>query len=423
MICEVSGERLVGTTTMIASKSVVHRLLICAALCNTQTVIRGVTYSEDVNATIACVREALADVVCDGDIVTVIPRLCQSASPLLDCFESGSTLRFLLPIMAALGGARFTGRGRLVQRPLTPLLPVLRQHGCEMSAEGAFPLEVSGRLTGRDFSIDGSVSSQFISGLLMAAPLMATPCTVCVTGELTSLPYIQLTAAVLAQFGVTVEQHGNTFTVSGTYRSPKEVVAEGDWSNAAFWLVGAALSGSERYALKGVSGQSLQGDRHMVDLLQEAGYTVAESEKGWQVKQTKNTKALNVNAADIPDLVPILAVLATALHGETEIHHAARLIHKESNRLQSVCEMITALGGKASITDDGLRIVGTPLTGGIVKSYNDHRIVMAASIAALRCQESVTVIGAEAVNKSYPTFFEELKQRGMTVCQRSEEIG
>ena len=240
---------------------------------------------------------------------------------------------------------------------------------------------------------------------------------------MTSLPYIQLTAAVLAQFGVTVKRHGNTFTVSGAYCSPKKFAAEGDWSNAAFWLVGAALSGSERYALKGVSGQSLQGDRHIVDLLQEAGYTATESEKGWQVKQTENAKALNVNAADIPDLVPVLAVLATALPGETVIHHAARLIHKESNRLQSVCEMITALGGKAHITEDGLRIVGTPLTGGTVQSYNDHRIVMAASIAALRCREPVTVVGAEAVNKSYPTFFEELKQRGISVCQRSEEIG
>lgn len=421
MNCQVSGERLVGHTSIIASKSVVHRLLIAAALCNAPTVIRGVTFSEDVLATIACIRAALAEVVCEGNSVTVKPYAEKVKNALLDCGESGSTLRFLLPVMAALGGARFTGRGRLAQRPLTPLATVFERHGCTLSPEGMFPLTVSGQLSGCTFEIDGSVSSQFISGLLMAAPLIGTPCTVRVTGELTSLPYIQITMSTLSQFGITVEQHENCFTVCGAYRSPGALATEGDWSNAAFWLVGAALSDSTEYTLGGVSAASLQGDRRIVDLLNEAGFSVLQTNRGWAVRQGEVRRALSVNAADIPDLVPIVAVLATALEGETVIHHAARLIHKESNRLESVCAMIHALGGRSSVTADGLRVVGTPLRGGVVQGYNDHRIVMAATVAALRCSDAVTICGAEAVRKSYPTFFEECEQRGMTVCRLFEE--
>ena len=419
MTVTVSGNALSGNTTIIASKSVVHRLLICAALCDAPTVIKGVTYSEDIEATVRCLQAGLADITCEDDRVTVTPRKERDVTALLDCGESGSTLRFLLPIMAACGGARFTGKGRLSQRPLTPICSVLEEHGCRLSEEGAFPLSVSGQLQGRDFEIGGSLSSQFVSGLLMAAPLLGDTCRIRVTGEMASFPYIALTIEALSHFGVNVTREENVFTVSGRYTSPGTLLAEGDWSNAAFWLVGAALSNSEEFGLSGLSEESRQGDKAIVELLRRAGFSVICDEGDWRVFGGVARQALRVDAAAIPDLVPIAAVLATALPGQTVIYNAERLIHKESNRLQTVCDLITALGGDCVITADGLLVNGSALEGGTVQGSNDHRIVMSAAIAALICKESVTIVGAEAVNKSYPTFFEELGKRGMRVCHLS----
>ena len=419
MTVTVSGRTLSGNTAIIASKSVVHRLLICAALCDTPTVIEGVTYSEDIEATIRCLQAGLADVICEEDRVTVAPRKEPATDALLDCGESGSTLRFLLPIMAARGGARFTGKGRLSQRPLTPIYPVLGEHGCSLSEEGTFPLSVSGRLQGRDFEISGRLSSQFVSGLLMAAPLMGDTCRIRVTGEMTSYPYIALTIEALSHFGVTVIRDENVFTVSGRYTSPNTLSAEGDWSNAAFWLVGAALSGSKNFGLSGLSEASRQGDQAIVALLRQAGFSVDNGEGIWRVSGSGARQALRVNAEAIPDLVPIVAVLATVLPGQTVIYNAERLIHKESNRLQTVCDLITALGGECVITAEGLLINGGTLQGGTVQGGNDHRIVMSAAIAALICKQPITIVGAEAVNKSYPTFFDEIEKRGMKVCHLS----
>ncbi len=419
MTIAVSGHTLSGNTAIIASKSAVHRLLICAALCDTPTVIEGVTYSEDIEATIRCLRAGLADIVCEGDRVTVRPRTNRVLNALLDCGESGSTLRFLLPIMAAHGGARFTGRGRLSQRPLTPIYPVLEAHGCRLSTEGTFPLSVTGQLQGDLFEINGSLSSQFVSGLLMAAPLLGHTCCIRVTGEMSSYPYIALTIEVLAKFGVTVTEEDAAFTVSGRYTSAGTIPAEGDWSNAAFWLTGAALSGSDVFELSGLSADSRQGDRAIVDLLEQAGFSVSCTDNTWRVSGGDNRQPLRVDAEAIPDLVPIVAVLATALPGQTVIYNAERLIHKESNRLQTVCDLITALGGDCAITADGLLINGSALEGGTVQGGNDHRIVMSAAIAALICKQAVTIVGAEAVKKSYPTFFGELEKRGMLICHLS----
>ena len=420
MTVTVSGNKLTGRTAVIASKSSIHRLLICAALCDTPTVIEHVSYSQDIEATVNCIQAALADVVCEQERIIVTPRMPRTVGALLDCGESGSTLRFLLPIIAAIGGGRFTGRGRLSQRPLTPIYDLLEANGCCLSEEGHFPISVNGRLVGHDFTVDGTISSQFVSGLLMAAPLLGDGCRIRVTGEMTSFPYIALTVEAMARFGVSVYRDGQSFTVRGQYRSSGSVMAEGDWSNAAFWLVGAAISHSADYRLTGVAPESLQGDRRLVNLLCEAGFSITEQTGEWQVDGSPK-QALHINAADIPDLVPILSVLATTLPGETVIDNAARLIHKESNRLQSTHAMITALGGTVTETADGLLLGPSRLRGGTVDGCNDHRIVMSAAIAALVCEGPVTISGAEAVSKSYPHFFEELEKRGVQVCRQFGE--
>ena len=403
MTVTVSGCSLNGSVTVPSSKSEVHRLLICAALSNEETVITDATVSQDITATVNCLQALGAEIAIDGNRLLVKPIGAVRKKALLDCGESGSTLRFLLPVASALGAdARFTGRGRLPQRPLSPLYELLCDNGCSLSPQGAFPLSVEGRLCGDYFAIDGGVSSQFISGLLMAAPLLKTNVTVEVTGTVESRPYIDLTVAAMRRFGVTVTEENNVYRIASSgYCSPGTVQAEGDWSNGAFWLVAKALTRSD-LAVNGLDENSLQGDRAIAEII--------KSTDGMRVP-------LTVDAAQIPDLVPVLAVLAAAILGRNVIGNARRLRIKESDRLSSVCAMLTALGGTVTMGEDYLVVDGSgSLRGGTVDACNDHRIAMAAAVAACLCERPVVIEGAEAVQKSYPNFFTEYAKRGMSVC-------
>ncbi len=402
MTVTVSGCSLKGTVAAPASKSAVHRLLICAALSESATVITGATMSQDIEATMACLTALGATIQVHSDTLTVHPIREANRGALLDCGESGSTLRFLLPIAAALGGASFTGRGRLAERPLSPLYELLCENGCTLSPQGRFPLTVTGKLYGKRFVIDGGVSSQFISGLLLAAPLLGDTVQIHVSGTAESISYVALTVAAMRRFGVVVTQQDNVFTVTGQYRSPQTVTAEGDWSNAAFWLVAKALLPQADITVTNLNEQSLQGDRAIAQIIADT--------KGLAVP-------LKIDAAQIPDLVPILAVLAAAIKGRSVIGNARRLRIKESDRLRSVSDLLNSLGGKVTEGEDYLVIDGTGrLRGGAVNACNDHRIAMAAAVAACICEEPVVIHGAEAVRKSYPTFFTEFAKRGMSVC-------
>ncbi len=409
---------LTGTATAPASKSVLHRLLICAALCDGPTVLERATSSQDIEATVACLRALGAEIRAEEGTLTVTPITKARKGALLDCGESGSTLRFLLPIAAALGGASFTGRGRLAQRPLSPLYELLCDNGCMLSPSGVFPLTVAGEWQGERFCIDGGVSSQFVSGLLMAAPLLGRHIEIEVTGSVESRSYIDLTVAAMRRFGVEVVEQDNLFIVpkGSAYRSPGRVAAEGDWSNGAFWLVAAAISDTAEFAVAGLQSESLQGDRAIVRLLRESGVSVWERDGTLLVEGSPQTP-FTVDVAQIPDLVPILAVLAAAVPGRSVIENAGRLRLKESDRLDSVCAMLVALGGTVAQVGDSLVIDGRgKLTGGTVDACNDHRIAMAAAVASGICEESVVISGAEAVRKSYPAFFKEFSERGLSVC-------
>ncbi len=421
MTYTVSGKGLCGIVELIGSKSDIHRLLICAALSDSETVIKGVTLSKDIKATADCINAFAAAVTVNADTLCIKPYKEIKKNATLDCNESGSTLRFLLPVLAALGvGAHFTGKGRLPERPLSPLYELLTANGVRMDAR--LPLTVEGKLTGNCFEIDGSVSSQFVSGLLLAAPLLGGA-TVRVTGKVESLPYILMTADAMRRFGVTVtESEPFTYTVSGSYKSPKIITAEGDWSNAAFWLTAAALSDSHGFTVTNIKKNSLQGDKAILDILKKSGAELEQTETAVKYICRKALKPFELDAAQIPDLVPIAALLACGADGESVIYNAARLRIKESDRLQSVAELICALGGDAKTASDGLVINGRgSLTGGRVNAHNDHRIVMTASVAALICDAPVEINGAEAVAKSYPDFFNELKTKGMVVCPHPSE--
>ena len=390
MIQQITPSGLSGTIRAIPSKSAAHRLLICAALSGEPTEIECQGTSKDIEATKAC----LAAMKGDGK---------------LPCGESGSTLRFLLPVVAALGlDAAFHMEGRLPQRPLYPLDEQLIAHGAVLSRPREDVLKVSGKLTPGDYTLPGNVSSQYISGLLFALPLLDAPSTLTVTGKIESAPYIEMTLDALRQFGIHVTIENNVFRIPACrYRSPGKAVVEGDWSNAAFWLCAGALGGP--ITMTGLKPDSLQGDKAIFDLLAAFGAQTKQEGDSYTVSAAP-LKALEIDAAAIPDLVPVLAVVAAAAEGTTRIYNAQRLRLKESDRIETVRKMLEALGASVEETADGLLIHGgKPLTGGTVDSCNDHRIAMAAAVASILCTGEVTVLGAEAVEKSYPNFWRDLQ--------------
>ena len=375
--------KLSGTIQAIPSKSQAHRLLICAAFADRPTTLLCPDTNRDIEATAGCLRGLGADIQRTNTGYTITPVAKPPETASLPCADSGSTLRFLLPIAGALGvDATFQMTGRLPQRPLSPLWEELERMGCRLSRPTPDTLRCEGKLQPGTYRIDGSVSSQFITGLLFAAALIPGESRIEVTGKLESRPYVTMTQRAMALFGV----DSQSFALSGgkPFVSPGELEVEGDWSNGAFFLAAKALGSP--VTVTGLQDDSPQGDRACASLLPGL------------------KEHLTISAADIPDLVPILAVTAAANQGAvfTDIR---RLRLKESDRVASVVDLLTALGGKAEADSDTLTVTGTGLTGGTVDSRNDHRIAMAAAIAATVCTGPVTILGAECVEKSYPHFF------------------
>ena len=374
----ITPRRLQGEVTVIPSKSQAHRLLICAAFADEPTQLVCSETNRDIEATVDCLRALGAQILSTESGYTLFPIQRAPQSAVLPCCESGSTLRFMLPVVGALGvDTTFTMEGRLPQRPLSPLWEEMERMGCSLSRPTENTIRCQGKLRSGEYCMDGGVSSQFITGLLFAHSLMDN-CSLTVTGKLESKPYVDLTNAALSLFA---DRH-----------SPGYVAVEGDWSNGAFWLAANALGCD--LSIRGLSQNSLQGDRAVVDILQRL-----------------ENNAPTVSVADIPDLVPVLSVVAAAKHGAvfTDIQ---RLRLKESDRVASVIALLENLGGQATSTEDTLTVSPATLTGGTVDSFNDHRIAMAAAIAATQCTAPVTILGAEAVKKSYPQFWAEYRRLG-----------
>lgn len=380
-LCITPGP-LEGTVTPPPSKSQAHRAILAQLLAGGGTVSNLET-SQDIEATQRCAAALKAQ---GTDL------------PLLDCGESGSTLRFLIPIALALrGGGRFTGRGRLMDRPQKPYFDIFDEKGIFYEQkDGA--LTVKGELKPGEYRLPGNVSSQFVTGLLYALPLLEGESRIVLTSPLESRGYVDMTLDVLDRFGVRVEVLEDGFLVPGDQVfQARDFTIEADWSQAAFWMA-AGLLGNPVLTV-GLSDQSTQGDR----VIDEHFASFA-----WGTWRT-----VEIDVSNCPDLLPPLAVMAAFHDGTTRLINAARLRLKESDRLATVTKMLTALGGQVEEGPDWLAIPGTRfLRGGTVDGANDHRIVMAAAIAATRCTGPVTILGAEAVNKSYPTFWDEYKRLG-----------
>lgn len=406
MQIEISPGKLSGTLRVPASKSIAHRILICAALARGTSHIMGVDASRDLTATMDVLKGfgATFETNPATRVITVhgIGGKERPSSSIADCCESGSTLRFLLPVAAALGiSTTFYGQGRLPERPITAYLRELPPKGVHFSSDH-LPLTITGQLHPGTYELEGDVSSQYVTGLLFALSLLDHGSVIRLTSPLQSRPYVNLTLACLREFGVNVQENGDDFLIPGGQMfHARDVQVEGDYSQAAFFYVANALGSNVE--LTNLNPQSVQGDKQIVEITR----TMAEKLRLGQ------PAGFSIDAANIPDLVPILAVLGTFGTEPSKITGAHRLILKESNRLETTAALLNGLGGKVNVTDDGLEIEPvSSLHGGTVDSYGDHRIAMCAAIAATRCTGDVTILHAECVDKSYPAFYEDYNMLG-----------
>lgn len=406
------GQRC-GITAAPSSKSHAHRLLICAGLGTEKVSIDCGDISKDIAATAKCLEALCADIAEESrGLLCVEPKHKQTAvEKVLPCGESGSTLRFLIPVCGALGeSVVFRMEGRLADRPLAPLDSLLREHGMSIEKDGS-ELHCSGKLRSGIFEIPGDISSQYISGLLFALPLLDGDSTIRITGKTESSAYIAMTEDALRQSGIRFERRENEYAVFGNqhYGLKESCAAEGDYSNGAFFLCMGALSESG-ITVKNMPTHTLQGDRAVIDILRGFGADVSICGSEITVKKG-NLTGCEIDASGIPDLVPVLSVVAAAAKGETRIINAARLRYKESDRLATTSELLKCLGGDVTELSDGLIINGSGhLVGGTVNSHNDHRIAMSAAVAACISTSPVTVLEPECTGKSFPRFWENFEQ-------------
>lgn len=421
MTVSVNASSVSGKVRVIPSKSVAHRLLICAALAEKESEIVCDASSKDIEATASALRSMGAEIEERDGIFRVTPIKKPQGGDIF-CGESGSTLRFLIPVAAALGERfTFTGAGRLPERPCMPLVTSLCAQGARIEYDGRLPLVTDGGLRSGSFRIAGDISSQFITGLILAIPLLSGESEIEITGKIESRPYIDITLDTVSKFGIDATFENNIIRFGGgKYRAPKErLTVEGDWSNAAFWLCLGALT-ERGITVSGLSADSRQGDRAVKELLSRFGADISCDGDEITVRGGR-LRAVDIDAAEIPDLVPVLSVVAAVAEGKTRIYNAQRLRIKESDRIESTLALLRALGADANETEDGLEIVGKKrLSGGRVDSFNDHRIAMSAAVASAVTDGCVTITGAEAVAKSYGDFFEILGTLGAEI-NRSEE--
>ena len=413
MTATVSPGPRTGRVTIPASKSQAHRLLICAVLGQEPVKLVCGGPSADILATARCLKALGADIRQTApDRFSVRPiAAATGGTARLACGESGSTLRFLLPLVGALGAeGTFVMEGRLPQRPLAPFDSVLKEHGMTLQQEGSL-LRCGGRLRPGEYSLPGNVSSQYISGLLMALPRLAGDSTLTVTGHMESAGYVAMTEDALRLSGIRLSREGQSWRIPGGQRCrlPGLCRVEGDWSNAAFFLCAGALS-PDGITVEGLSLTSSQGDRAVADILRAFGAQITEGDGSVTVRKG-TLRGITIDAAPIPDLIPTLSAVAAAAEGTTYIENAGRLRLKESDRLKSTAALLSALGGQAEEREAGLVIHGRPqLDGGTADSWNDHRIAMAAAVAACACRGPVTVTDSQCVAKSYPRFWEDFQQ-------------
>lgn len=418
---KISPSALAGAVNVPSSKSMGHREIICAALAQGISRIDNISMSDDIRATLRClnalgVKSELTAGKFKGRSAVKIygAGTVKATGAVCDCGESGSTLRFLLPLGALCGApVTFSGAGRLGERPMKPYYDIFDAQGVKYAPEQGLPVTVNGRLHSGKFTLPGNVSSQFISGLLFALPLLDGDSEIIITTPLESQSYVDLTLAALAKYGIKVQNNNyQNFVVPGKqqYQSGNADV-EGDWSQAAFWLVAGCLNG--KITCGGADVNSLQGDRVVKDILTAMGGRIFAADGGLQA-ETSSLQAAVIDAADCPDIIPVLTVAAAVAQGTTKIINAGRLRIKECDRLHAIAAELNKLGADVVEEAESLTVHGKPqgLCGGRVSAWNDHRIAMSMAVASLVCREPVIIDGCESVKKSYPAFWQDFALLG-----------
>jgi len=407
----ISPAALRGTVTPPPSKSLAHRIILSAALADGESAIEQVELSEDIRATLRCIKSLGASWTLSGSTLHLtgmgaVP-FTSFELPHFDCGESGSTLRFMIPIALALcGGGIFTGQGRLMSRPLEPYLDIFQEKGIHFE-QTDHALIVQGSLKSGEYRLAGNVSSQFFTGLLFALSLLKSPSRIVSTTALESADYVAMTIEVLRFSGISIDATQTPspcFSVqNGSYR-PYSAAVEPDWSQAAFWHAAGEMGNA--VTVLGMSQTSLQGDRIILDWL----------------NKLRCGGEIVIDASQNPDLVPPLAARAVTMNGTLHIENIGRLRLKESDRISATADTLAALGADITAEENALFIRGKDrLNGGAaLHCRGDHRIAMMLAIAATCCAEPITLSGAECVGKSYPRFWEDYKSLGGIV---HEHIG
>jgi len=421
---KIKSKPLNGRIMAQPSKSIAHRAIICASLAKGTSKIDNVVLSDDICATLGAVSQLGAEIKIEDSLkysgrklITVNSNgRISSEEKVIDCKESGSTARFMMPITRLDAScSTFTGCGRLIERPFDIYKNMFAEKGITYKDnEGKMPIHLSGRLTSGIYNLSGNVSSQFVSGLLFALPLLEDDSEINITGGLQSLPYIQMTIEVIKEFGINIKHETDyrRIVIPGNqqYKALPLYVVEGDWSQAAFFCVMGAISG--QINITGLNLDSCQGDKVIIDILRKMGAVSEISEEGIKFSKS-NLRGITVDVSQCPDLVPAVSVAASVAEGTTSIVNGARLRIKESDRLMTTCRELNNLGADITEKDDGLIIKGKPgLTGGKACGSGDHRIVMAAAAASAACRQDVEIEGYEAVKKSYPEFWEDFISLG-----------
>lgn len=391
-IVQLENSVLQGNVTVPPSKSAAHRAIICAFLAGGGTV-QPIINSNDMRATIG-VTESL-----------------KNGEQVLNCIESGSTMRFMIPVAASMGReVTFVGEGSLLSRTVGEYMELLPKHAVALEGNGYLPLKISGKLKNGSYEVNGDVSSQYITGLLLALANLECDSAVILKTKLQSKPYVDMTVKVMRDYGVEVKECEFGYLIHGGQKfKVQDYIVEGDWSQAAFFLAAGALGGN--VTVSGLDMDSTQGDKEIVDILKNFGADITVDCDSVHVKKS-HLKGIEIDARNIPDMVPALAVCAAFAEGQTIIKGAQRLRYKESDRIESVVTNLKKMGVDVTETDDGMIINGGMVTGAELDGYNDHRVVMAFSIAALFANGRTVITDAQSINKSYPAFFEDYNRLG-----------
>ena len=418
VVSVTTSGRIGGTLAAPPSKSMAHRAVLCAALAKGCSHIEHLEFSKDVSATLGAVAQLCADVTegADSACITGLGGFKALNGP-IDCCESGSTLRFLIPLASLTGQTvTFTGRGRLMERPQLVYKTLWYGRGRFERDPDAGTLIVEGAVQPGSYALVGNVSSQFISGLLFALPLLDKDSIITIMPPVESRSYIELTRAVQAEFGVTSSwKDADTLVVpGGQHYQPCDYTVEGDYSQAAFAAVLGALRGG--VTVTGLSSWTLQGDAAILDVLRRCGAHYAITDEGITFSEAP-LRGVEIDLADCPDLGPVLMALGLMCKGTTVIRNAERLRLKESDRIEAMEIELRKLGG--DVTSDGgtITIHGSELHApdAPLSAHNDHRVAMALAVLALAADLPVTIDGAEAVEKSWPDFWQALGALGAEV--------